>query len=344
MINISVIVPVYNSQKYLEKCIQSVINQTFMNFELILIDDGSKDRSGIICDSYAKKDDRIIVVHKKNGGVSSARNLGINVSNGKYIMFLDSDDELEKNTLSICMKYINEYDFDVIAWSLKTNAGDNSKFFNMSNKKTIAYKGNQKKLYDIRLRGFTGYSIDQIKDSSMHFVVTKLIKKSLITENKLIFDEELKYHEDTIFTAYVLEYANSIVALNEFLYLRNVHNDSASSSFCPTINIINLKSNDIFKIYIEKYHKNDELFEIALFKYQLSWFVQAIKLDVMSSEADYTSRQRLLLLNNLLQNEFYHQDFNIKNKKVNYKFKLLYFLIKKKAVHTLYICAKLNFI
>ena len=94
---ISIIVPVYNADRYLKNCISSILNQSFYNFELILINDGSKDCSGEICDNYASKDKRVKVIHKNNEGVSIARNIGIDMSKGKYIMFCDSDDVIEKD-------------------------------------------------------------------------------------------------------------------------------------------------------------------------------------------------------------------------------------------------------
>ena len=89
---LSIIVPVYNVEKYIERCIKSILNQSFTNFELILVDDGSPDNCGKICDEYKKKDSRIKVIHKKNGGLSDARNAGLNIATGKYIGFVDSDD------------------------------------------------------------------------------------------------------------------------------------------------------------------------------------------------------------------------------------------------------------
>ena len=89
---ISVILPIYNVEKYLEKCLKSVINQTYKNLEIILVDDGSKDNSPQICDEYAVKDKRIVVIHKSNGGLSDARNAGIEIAKGKYITLIDSDD------------------------------------------------------------------------------------------------------------------------------------------------------------------------------------------------------------------------------------------------------------
>ena len=97
---ISVIVPVYNAEKYLHRCIDSILSQTFTDFELLLINDGSKDSSGAICDEYAAKDNRVRVFHKENGGASSARNLGLDNAKGEWIAFVDSDDLLEVNMLN----------------------------------------------------------------------------------------------------------------------------------------------------------------------------------------------------------------------------------------------------
>ena len=93
---ISVIIPVYNTEMYLRRCIDSVLAQTYQDFELLLIDDGSKDSSGAICDEYAAKDARVRVFHKENGGVSSARNLGLDNARGEWVTFVDSDDYIEK--------------------------------------------------------------------------------------------------------------------------------------------------------------------------------------------------------------------------------------------------------
>lgn len=111
---ISVIVPVFNSEKFLDRCINSIINQTYKNLEIILVDDGSTDNSGKICDDYAIKDKRIKVIHKKNGGASSARNAGIDLSKGKYIGFVDSDDWIEKDTYEILYNLIEKYSTKIV--------------------------------------------------------------------------------------------------------------------------------------------------------------------------------------------------------------------------------------
>lgn len=102
---VSVIIPVYNSEKYLSECLESVANQSYHNIEIILIDDGSHDNSGTICDEFAAKDERIKVIHKENGGVSSARNVGLAIMSGVYVTFVDSDDYIKNNMIEQMLSY-----------------------------------------------------------------------------------------------------------------------------------------------------------------------------------------------------------------------------------------------
>ena len=119
---ISVIVPVYNVERYLPRCIESILKQTYTNFELILVDDGTPDRSGIICDRYAEKDSRIRVIHKENGGVSTARNAGIDAAKGEWITFVDSDDWVSVKYLELLAECLDQNDYDLIVGA-KENRG-----------------------------------------------------------------------------------------------------------------------------------------------------------------------------------------------------------------------------
>ncbi len=114
---ISIIVPVYNVEKYLRKCIDSIIYQTYQNIEIILVDDGSKDASGQICDEYAEKDARITVIHKENGGVSIARNRGLDIAMGQWILFVDADDILPTDALSYYAEIVTYYEVDMVLGS-----------------------------------------------------------------------------------------------------------------------------------------------------------------------------------------------------------------------------------
>lgn len=118
MYELSIIVPVYNTEKYIRQCIDSILNQEFQNFELLLIDDGSTDLSGDICDEYANKDNRIVVFHKSNGGQSSARNIGIDNAKGNYIGFVDSDDWIHKDMYAKLLKKSIETNSEIVACNI----------------------------------------------------------------------------------------------------------------------------------------------------------------------------------------------------------------------------------
>ena len=143
---ISIIVPVYNVEKYLNRCVDSIVNQTYKNIEIILVDDGSKDRSGEICDFYAKNDDRIQVIHKKNGGLSDARNHGIKIAKGAYISFVDSDDWIEEDIYEKCMNSNKKYNADIINFAIQINHSD-GKFYNQSIKKEKILYDNEGLIY-----------------------------------------------------------------------------------------------------------------------------------------------------------------------------------------------------
>ena len=121
---ISVIIPVYNAEKFLNKCLDSVIGQTYKNLEIILVDDGSQDDSGKICDEYAQKDNRIKVIHKENGGDSSARNTGLKMATGKYITTIDSDDWIELNAYEDMLKVLLEKNVDIVRCGFYKNYGE----------------------------------------------------------------------------------------------------------------------------------------------------------------------------------------------------------------------------
>lgn len=202
---ISVIIPVYNTEKYLKDCVNSVLNQTYKNLEIILVDDGSTDSCPQICDEYNKKDKRIIVMHKINGGLSDARNQGIEVAKGEYIAFIDSDD------------YISTVFIEELHNACELNAVDISccNFYRKyRNNHTAAHKPTANKKFT---------NIEAVKDiflaNSLCEVMTwnKLYRISLFKQSNIRFPVG-KLHED-VYTTYKLFYlANGIIYINEPLY------------------------------------------------------------------------------------------------------------------------------
>ena len=217
MPNISVIVPVYNTEKFLHCCIDSILAQTFTDFELLLIDDGSKDNSSSICDEYAHKDNRVRVFHKENGGVSSARNLGLDKARGKWISFVDSDDWVENDWLISCVKILESNDYlDVIRWGY------------VKDYKSFSLK------YVLDESCLVKSPIDMlnISESSCYygFLVTCLIRKSIIDKLKLRFDDSLCYSEDHNFTYSLFPYLKTMYFMNKVFYHYIIHTNSLSNT------------------------------------------------------------------------------------------------------------------
>lgn len=137
---LSIIVPVYNVKPYLKDCVESIINQTYKNLQILLVDDGSTDGSQDICDEYARKDSRIVVIHKENGGLSTARNEGMDRAEGEYIAFVDSDDWLEPNMYDAMITQLEKYDADLVACSFFECKGDEKKAVGDSKNVTVLDK------------------------------------------------------------------------------------------------------------------------------------------------------------------------------------------------------------
>lgn len=181
----SIITPVYNAEKYIEKCIESILGQTFSDFELLLINDGSLDNSSELCESYAVKDTRIAVYHKINGGVSSARNFGLDKATGQYIIFLDSDDYFTPETLAICKEIISKNTLDILQFSLQGVLSNGTP----SNKTTIRQDTTE-----------TFSPDDYLKKGQLQVCAGgSCIRRSIIEDYGIRFDEKIKLAEDQLF-------------------------------------------------------------------------------------------------------------------------------------------------
>ena len=121
---VSIIVPVYNAEKTIQRCVESILGQDFQDFELLLIDDGSQDASGALCDAFAQRDARVRVLHKENGGVSAARNLGLSQAQGVYLQFLDSDDWITADATTMLVRTAREYQCDLVISDFYRVVGD----------------------------------------------------------------------------------------------------------------------------------------------------------------------------------------------------------------------------
>ena len=215
MPRVSVIVPVYNVEKYLSKCIESILGQTFTDFELLLVDDGATDESGVICDRYAAIDSRIRVFHKQNGGVSTARNLGIQNALGDYIGFVDSDDYIDSNMYEVLFNLIEEHQADISICGFKVIDEDIGKV------ERIQESGRVEVLSREQLVS---------KETDMPWsirldTINKLFKKAALSD--LLFDVKLHCAEDTLFLHQAIMRMNKGVFIELPLYINVRHSGSA---------------------------------------------------------------------------------------------------------------------
>ncbi|MBE7020110.1 MAG: glycosyltransferase family 2 protein [Ruminococcaceae bacterium] len=222
----SVIVPVYKVEKYLRKCIESVLNQSFSDFELILVNDGSLDNCPNICEEYKNKDSRVKVVHKENGGLASARQAGIKVAEGNYVYSLDSDDAIEKDTLKLCYKIISEYNCDIVTSGYKWVSFDRILKITDDGLKEGFYS-----YEDIRKVIFPRLLMDKNMEHISYYLSGKAVKRELLSPIQLSLNPKISLGEDlcTVVPCYLQ--AKSVYISKEASYLYTVRQDSISKDF-----------------------------------------------------------------------------------------------------------------
>lgn len=229
---VSIIVPIYNAEKYLDSCIQSVLRQTYTNWELILIDDGSTDKSGRIAEEYGFADERITVFHQKNLGVSLARNQGIDEATGNYVVFLDADDELIEDCLAKTVNIAEETNADVVAG----RSCENQELF----QDRIIWTGAEALENSLKDHLFT-YS-----------ACAKLIRREFIGKTR--FTPDIRINEDSYFVFQLLCKQNVFVLTNDVIYFYRANSESSSRA------VFSEKYFDILKVSDLKYKKIEEQF------------------------------------------------------------------------------------
>lgn len=228
---VSIIVPIYNVEKYIERGIKSLIAQTYKNIEIILVDDGSPDNSGKICDKCAKKDTRIKVIHKKNGGVSSARNVGLEKSTGKYIMFMDGDDYVEEDYVDYFVNLINKLDV-LVAF--------NSSFFSI-------YTPNQNKKIENTIIDNTK-AMEYIYLGKVNVAVwNKIYSRKFFDNDNIRFNEKIWYGEGMLFNIKILQFVKNVGLGNRKVYHQVYNTGSAMRKFNLESNYCGIKSLDLQK-------------------------------------------------------------------------------------------------
>lgn len=276
---VSIIVPVYNVEKYLDRCIQSAVNQTYKDLEIILVDDGSKDNCPSMCDEWSAKDSRIKVIHKENGGLSSARNAGLNIFKGDFVIFLDSDDWLEPDAVEAMMLCALQNGADMVCCGFYfDDVQGNSDW---ENEEKLSFCGG-----DIA----KNLLLDNIRPE----VCAKLYAASLIKNFR--FNESLKYAEDLPFNFHLMRKAKKLISLGTpfYHYIQN----SGASITTPYMTDARAQSPMLFKEILNCCKDDDELLQTAYFRFTV--FTFAVLSRVMNSK-EFSRKYYNLLADELLK-------------------------------------------
>lgn len=245
--HISVILPVYNAEKTLSKCIESILNQEFLDFELIIINDGSNDFSLSICENYAAQDSRIKIINKQNNGVSSARNLGLENVRGKYICFVDADDWVEKEYLSAFFRTNKNPDKEIVIQSCFEDTQTESAIKCLLPDKQYNREKFARAFLQLRILGY-GYPF------------AKLYQTDVINEHNLRFDTHIHFIEDLLFFLNYMQYMQSLRTVSEARYHYTIHSSDVSLSY----------SHNPYESEIKAYYAEKEILETLTEKFNFS--------------------------------------------------------------------------
>lgn len=275
---ISIIIPIYNiREQYLRECIGSIQEQTMQNIEIILINDGSTNNSGIICEEYAEKDQRIKVIHQNNKGVSAARNRGIDEASSEWIIFIDPDDWVETNMCENVYKCIAKNNTDILIFTFVLNSSDKEIPHYYGDIEEFEFKSSDHELLQLSImNSYSGFNPLVVGS-----IWAKVFKKDFLNKNKIRFLEDLPKTQDLIFCLYALEGAEKITYLNQAFYHYRMNEDSICHKYNPNIYEYVSRVIKESQRFVNDYNKNDQ-FEEAQYNMILKLFSENMHLDFFS--------------------------------------------------------------
>lgn len=293
----SIIVPVYKVKKaYLDKCVNSLTEQTFRNIEIILVDDGSPDDCGKYCDEYAAADERICVIHQANGGVSSARNHGMRYVRGEWILFVDSDDWLEPNACEVIFNHTQNTDSDIVEYGAYKNYVDRQLAMKRDTGKKMQYFANdpEDKLYlyrrTIQPPKFTK---NALATSTTYYIWSKAFRTEFISENQIEFPIGVPLSEDKVFFVKCLLCFQKISYIQDILYHYRQNSASASHKYLENADKDRLKLMEILQEQIEQMVK------------ELSPVLPNAEKELKRDLGDFI----IMISSAVISKKFYHQDY-----------------------------------
>ena len=319
-IKVSVIVPIYNAEKYIKKCVESILNQSLKEIELILVNDGSTDASYSICQTYAEKDKRIVLLDQVNAGVSVARNNGLNVAKGKYIEFVDADDYIESNTIEILYKRAVKSNSDTVIFGIKNVYSDNESFTDVKDE-------------DYTLTEFLKHYGEYISNAIIGATWNKLYRRELIEGVRFI--EGKRYNEDLFFNLDALKKCK-IISLHQGVHYNYIHNaDSVTSKYIE----------NLFEIYAEsnkkaiQFLKETSSYDINASAQSKRFVKQTIAAILMILANNDIKKEKISKIKKIFNNDAVRQAVAkaIPSEK---KEKILFFIIKHKMSRCMYFICK----
>lgn len=313
---ISVIVPVYNVEKYLNRCVDSICSQTYDNLEIILVDDGATDHSGDMCDAFAAADKRITVIHKKNGGLSDARNAGLAVASGAYVCFFDSDDWVEADVLGKAHKALIESDADVAIWGFSKDFVDAQESVLRSeilNKSACVCSKANKEYFQFA---------DDSGLAMIGYAWNKLYRRSILMEKGLEFEKGVSLVEDMLFNAQAISAAKAIVFVDTIgTHYMQRERETLGAKFYPNFYELKMRACRARETLLKEYGANwDEAYRIM----DSSYFA-AIKSScrMACKTSDLTKKEKKEYIRNLCEiSEVrkFIKKYNAKNKDIIIKY------------------------
>ena len=315
----SVIVPVYKVEKYLPNCIESVLNQTFSDFELILVDDGSPDRCPEICDAYKEKDERIKVIHKANGGLASARRAGIKIAQGDYVFNLDSDDLIEHDTLECAYKIIHDTNCDIVSFAYR--------WVKNGSTVSVTNDGLKEGLYtekDIKTCIYPRLLLDKDMNHISYYLSGKALKREVLTPHQLSVSETISLGEDLCCTVLCYLHAKSVYISKKEAYLYTVREDSISKEF-------NTKQIYLVEDVINEISKND-MEKVVDFKEQLCRYSCFMCFAILASAAEGNHFNSIKAIKENILNSLHGEKIQCaKFENISLKSRISIFFMKKKC-------------
>ena len=327
MNKVSIIIPVYNTKKYLEQCVFSIIEQTYQNIEVLLVDDGSTDGTSDLCDEIAKKDSRVRVIHKTNGGAATARNLGIDEATGEYVMFVDSDDWLDTDAIENLVEHADKNNTDVIRFSYVREFEGKQLVKKNTFLEERAYSGDECRNVCRQILGLTGKELAH--PESMNFLAScgfNMYRKSILTESNVRFlpIQEIGSFVDGLFNFSVFMNVKNFEFIDKPYYHYRKTNENAATAgyrknYVPRQLIL-------FEKLRSKIQENDWAFFQEAFNNRMVFSTMEISFNALRNRASFFEKYKEI--KSVLKHPEFRKAYKTFNLKyLGLKWKVYYFFI-----------------